>query len=52
MTCHAESIPRAPKPVCPACAAGYHDEVQVTPVHCACPCHGTETPKGVWEVLP
>ena len=37
-----ETTPQAtPKPVCTACAAGYHDEVLVTIEHCACPCHGT-----------
>ena len=30
------------KPVCAACAAGYHDEVLNILEQCACPCHGTE----------
>jgi len=38
---HETTLQAAPKPVCPACAAGYHDEVLVTHQDCACPCHGT-----------
>ncbi len=33
------------KPVCAACATGYHDEVLVITEQCACPCHGTAVPE-------
>ena len=36
-----ETTPQTTKPVCAACAAGYHDEVLVNSEHCACPCHGS-----------
>jgi hypothetical protein len=41
-----ENTPHAvSKPICPACAAGYHNEVLVIPEQCTCPCHGTAVPK-------
>jgi hypothetical protein len=33
------------RPVCSACATGYHDEVLSIHEQCGCPCHGTEVPK-------